>query len=651
MTMESNELRSESVSFQWDFYERAVNNYSIIMRILNCFADEDQLVTRVPAIFVQESLFDMCKILREESGIMREGFFSLDATLVDPEPKVIRELGKGNLSPSVVHNAAGYGVLYLYPLKKDVQSFGYVVLGKKLDVNLDKRVLRELEIVCDIYNKALLLHSDVLRPSRDTCAKTIYEKVLEEFPDAMLLTDGNGSICFANKRARKEFEGSRGLFIGENIDNVVSGISADSSQSGGSFCGEVNYRSGEHYKIFNVHSYPVGDTHDGAGWRGVIFRDVVEKKIREEEHLLKEKMESIGMLAGGIAHDFNNLLTGVLGYASLIKNLISSEEKLYRYAQAIENSAQRAAKLTQHLLNFSRRQRKKTGIVDLNGLLDDILFLISESFRDMEVEKTFCASLSPVKGDEAELQNVFLNLCVNAKDAMNGQGSLKVRTDRKRYAGMREYALVEIEDTGSGIDEHIKSRIFEPYFTTKENGTNIGMGLYLVDKVIRDHGGFIELESEKGKGTKFSLYIPLPMEITEDGPTDVKPDTSPGIRKKRILVVDDEAVVREFLAGVLKDEGVQVFEASDGDTAIRFFNDHHREIDVVILDMIMPGIKGDEVLRAIREIRNDARVIISSGYMSEDQRDRLKEYRVDVFLDKPFRDKDVIRSVISVLSK
>ena len=215
------------------------------------------------------------------------------------------------------------------------------------------------------------------------------------------------------------------------------------------------------------------------------------------------------MLAGGIGHDFNNILTGILGYASLLKKSLSDDTKLSHYAEAIEHSAQRASKQTQHLLNFSRRQKKSTGIVNINELLEDVLFLLEESFSEINIEKDLETSLPSIKGDEAGLQNVFLNLLINAKDAMNGKGLLRVSTKCDKHIEDKQFIIVEIEDTGSGIDEELKSKIFEPYFSTKDSGSNLGMGLYLIDRVIKDHGGFIEFESEKDKGTTFRLYIPV----------------------------------------------------------------------------------------------------------------------------------------------
>ncbi len=648
--MAKDDLKSKSLNFQWDHYERSVNNYSIIMRILNCLDDKDGPVKNVPRIFVEESLFDVCKIFKIENGIVREGFFSLDNTADNLNFEDIRQSNGGALSPSVLNNAYQYGVLYIYPLKDEMNIIGFLVLGKTPHTILDKTLLRELDIVCTIYNKTLLLSSSIHAVKEEGNVETLYQLVINEFPEAMFLVDKNGFICFANKRARHEFEGRKGFLTGERLDNLILGIDDDFYDKDGVYSGEVTYKSGDILIIYRMNCYPVVERQFMKSWKAVILTDVAEEKFKNEEQLLKEKMGSIGLLAGGIAHDFNNLLTGVLGYASLIKNFLPKEEKLYRYAEAIEHSAQRASKLTQHLLNFSRRQKRTTGAIDLNGLLEDVLFLLKESFRDVEIEKSFYEHLPPVKGDEAELQNVFLNLCINAKDAMNGEGLLKVRTERKQHIGGKEFALIEIEDNGQGIDESLKTKIFEPYFSTKENGKNLGMGLYIVSKVMREHGGFIELDSKPGKGTKFSLYMPLAIDESWKETANDGIKKNPFARKQRVLIVDDEDIIREFVRGILTDEGIHVLEANGGKEAIELFKEQHKKIDLVILDMIMPGIKGDEVLREMRYLRPDVKVIISSGFMSEEQRENLREYKVDGYLDKPYRDQDVIRTIFNILS-
>ena len=375
----------------------------------------------------------------------------------------------------------------------------------------------------------------------------------------------------------------------------------------------------------------------------------MDERLTEEENIHKSKMESIGKLAGGIAHDFNNLLTGVLGYASLMKKFLNDDKQLFRYAEVIEGSARRAAKLTQHLLNFSRRQKRSSGIVDVNVIVDDVLFLLKESFRDVEIEKQLDPLLPPIKGDEGELQHALLNLCVNAKDAMVNAGKLRVKTERKKHIGNKDFILIEIEDNGIGMDEDVRAKIFEPFFTTKDNGTKLGMGLYMVDKVVRNHGGFIELESGPGKGTRFSVYLPLDVGRAEV--PQAEPVMPQAAQKATVLVVDDEDIIRELLGGILTREGLTVLEASDGRKALDVLGHQPRPIDLVILDMVMPVLKGEAVLKRLKELEINVKVVVSSGFMNESQRDKLKNWGIDDFLDKPYREQDVLNVVRKILSR
>ncbi len=645
--MKKDDLHTESLNLQWNFYERAINNYSIIMRIMNSVED-DLLVSHIPKVFVEESFFDMCKIMIDDGGIIRQGSYSIDNTLSDLDFTAVSMLNGGASAPSIIDDVFGYGVLYVYPLKKDLRVIGYLTLGKRYYMDVEMRLLRELEIVCDIYNKSLLL-SDTGR-RKELHSKAALEMTLEEFPDAFLLIDKNGFICYANKKGKDEFETKKGLLIGERISSIIPGLGEDFGKKTGVLYDEVSYKYGDTYKILKVESFSVREDREKGHWRAAIFKDVVGKRISEEEYLLKQKMESIGMLAGGVAHDFNNMLTGILGYASLMKKFLVDNEKLRRYAESIEHSAQRASKLTQHLLNFSRRQKKSTGIVHVNSLFEDVLFLLKESFREITIEKVFDESLPPVKGDEAELQNVFLNLLINAKDAMDSKGLVRVTTSRKRIANEKDYIAIEIQDSGKGIDDELKGKIFEPYFSTKESGSNLGMGLYLVERVVKEHGGFIEVDSEKERGTKFSLYIPIPPAIIAKETRKEPLHSRDVLKGKSILIVDDEDMIRDLIRGALANSGMRIFEAADGTKAIELFKKHAPRIDIIILDVIMPGLKGDEVLVKLREIKNNMKVIISSGFMSEDQRTKLKAYSIDAFLDKPFNDKDMLDTISKVLS-
>jgi signal transduction histidine kinase/CheY-like chemotaxis protein len=640
--MKWKDLQTESVKLQWNFYERTINNYSIIMRIMSS-AEDDLLVSHVPRVFVEESFFDMCKIMIDDDGIIREGFYSIDETLSSLDYTSVATLNGNSTTASLIDDVFGYGILYIYPLRRELKTIGYLVLGKRYYMDVELRLLRELEIVCDIYNRSLLLGGGTDR-RKGFRPMVTFETVLEVFPDPLLLVDKKGYICYANRNAKAQFETRKGFLLGERADRAIPGLPEDLVKKNRPFRGEINYKSQNDYKMFRVESFAVNEEKGTGEWRAILFKDVAKMKVSEEEHLVKKRTESVGMLAGGIAHDFNNMLTGILGYAALMRKMLT-DPKLCRYAEAIEHSAQRASQLTRHLLNFSRRQKKSNGLVDINSLLDDVLFLLKESFFNIRIERDLDLGLPNIKGDEAELQNVFLNLFINAKDAMDGEGLLRVTTSR-RDGG---FVCIEIEDTGKGIDQAMQHKIFEPYFSTKEDLSNLGMGLYLVDKVVKEHGGFIEIASEKQKGTIFRLYMPVPSMRVSERRLKETPHASQNMDGRTILIVDDEHMVRELLKGVLAEAGATLLEAENGEDALQIYVQKQDEIDLVILDVIMPGMKGDEVLRRIRKARSNMKVIISSGFMSEEQRAKLKEYKVDGFLDKPFKDDDALAVVAEVL--
>lgn len=638
--MRSNNARTESMKVGWNFYLRAVDNYSIIMRIME-HEEKDLLIGEAPRIFVEESFFDMCTVIINDNGAVRQAFYAIDDTFGPVNSGDITNLKTWDGRSNVVEDYLNYGTIYIYMIQRSLETIGYIVLGKRCRIDLTPSQIRELEVIGDFYGMALMRGSPVARRSDDR----VYETVLESFPDPLILVDANGCIGYANRKAKRHFETSKGFFLNERADKAIPGLPEALIRDRKPFSGEINYRLDNHYRVYRVESFVVPEV-KGGGWLAIVFKDIVETKADEEEKFLRKRNESVGMLAGGIAHDFNNMLTGILGYAALMKKLIS-DVQLGRYAEAIEHSAQRASGLTKHLLNFSRRQKRSAGLMDINLLLDDVLFLVNKSFHSIEVVRDFEDMLPSVQGDEAELQNVFLNLFINARDAMDGKGTLRVTTSR--YDG--GYVRIQIEDTGKGIDDTLRHKIFEPYFSTKGDAVNLGMGLYLVDKVIKEHGGFIEIKSEPGKGACFELYLPVPSRQPV-APSKPQPELSErSIENKTILVVDDEHLIRELLKNYLAAQGAQLLEAENGEDALRIYGEHKDSIDLVVLDVIMPGMKGDEVLRRIRKDPVKMKVIISSGFMSEEQRKKLKELSVDGFLDKPFKDDGALSIIGEVLAK
>ena len=637
--------KNDLISFQWDFYERAVKNYSVIMRLLDSAEKTEDLFEGIPRLFVENTSFNTCKVLLRGGHSVKESFFTIDGSVIDLTIEQVMKMNAGALSPSLSHHMSGFGTLFVYPLKRNMTVFGFLVLGNTHPIELDSRAFRELEMLCDICNRSLLSSKTLSRPDGKEHTMTIDEPIINDFPHGFLLVDGNRRICYANPRAKQKFEGAKGLLVGEHIENIIGAIDNNLLSTGKPFEGEVNFRTQETLRLFRVECYPV--KRQEATYTGIILTSIADKRIHSQEEMQKHKMESVGMLAGGIAHDFNNLLTGILGYASLLKRALPEEGKLARYANVIEKSAQRAAKLTNHLLNFVRRGRMPLDGVNLNALLTDVLFLLKESMRDITVEKDLDERIPAIRGDESELQQVFLNLLVNARDAMQGEGVLTVTTRRQEQPG-GEFAVIQIKDTGSGIDEEVRRKMFEPFFSTKGEGDGLGIGLYIVERIVKSHSGIIEVESRKGEGTTFTISLPIRVALSEKHVIEEPQRETRALTKRKVLVVDDEAIVRELLRGVLVPKGFEVLEAPNGRTALELHEIHGDTIDVIILDMVMPGMKGDSVLSALEGGLGRTKVIISSGFMSEEQRERLKAFKIDAFLDKPYRDKEVLRVMASI---
>ncbi len=247
---------------------------------------------------------------------------------------------------------------------QDVDVFGYLLLGKKDAIQLDEHILRELELLCQVLNKSMLLNISIDRlkalddlrlrdlDSKLVLTNTLLNTVIDQSPDVLLLVDKSGRICFANKKARMQFDERKALLVGEKIDNLISGIDSDSFEKDLLLHGNIQYRIGDQFKLFELESYPIKDETGAVIFKSIVLKDVMDEKLIEEENIHKSNMESIGKLAGGIAHDFNNLLTGVLGYASLMKKHVTEDKQLLRYVEVIEGSARRAAKLTEHLAQF-----------------------------------------------------------------------------------------------------------------------------------------------------------------------------------------------------------------------------------------------------------------------------------------------------------
>jgi len=377
-----------------------------------------------------------------------------------------------------------------------------------------------------------------------------------------------------------------------------------------------------------------------------VVRDITGRKRAEDQLRQSQKMEAIGQLAGGVAHDFNNLLTCVMGNAQLLEMRLPEDSDNTPLVGDIINASTRAADLTDQLLSFSRKGRQQSINVDVHQIIAEVVRLLSHSIdRRIEISQGLEASRSIVRGDPTQLQNAILNLGVNARDAMPNGGKLTFATrnvtldDRSEVTESYEvaggtYLEIDVADTGVGMDAAIQKRIFEPFFTTKKHGRGTGLGLAGVYGCVHSHHGVVQVYSKVAKGSTFKILLPLSQDSVASPTPD--PPSRPVRGHGHILVVDDEEIIRNFASKALGELGYQVNTCWNGATGVKFFEAHHGEIDLVILDLIMPELGGEDAFARMREIDPDAHILISSGFSRHETTTSLLAAGAKGFLNKPF---------------
>ncbi len=392
--------------------------------------------------------------------------------------------------------------------------------------------------------------------------------------------------------------------------------------------------------------------------KGYLF-DETKRRQLETELVQAQKMESLGRLAGGIAHDFNNLLAIILGQAGLLRRNSSDGERVRKGAEAIEKASHRGADLVRQLLTFARKTDVSLGAVNLNDSLKELIAFIQVTFpKTIEIRPDLADNLPKVAGDATQLYQVLLNLCVNARDAMPKGGTLSLRTCVVPVSRLRKapqgtpsstYVCVDIGDTGMGMDPGTLERIYEPFFTTKEQGKGTGLGLSVAFGIVESHNGVIDVETAPDKGTTFHIYFPAStaVENVAEGETGETVASTGG--REQILIVEDEELLRDMIDLALQEKGYRRLIATDGQEALAVFAGNGDTIDLIVTDLGLPKLNGRQVVKELLEVDPGLRIVVMSGYLEPGVRSELLSLGVRAILQKPFVMDDLTRTVREVL--
>ena len=388
--------------------------------------------------------------------------------------------------------------------------------------------------------------------------------------------------------------------------------------------------------------------------------DITDRRLLEEQLRQAQKMEAVGQLAGGVAHDFNNILTTIIGRTYLLQSKLNDREDLLVHAEQVALAAERATALTQGLLSFSREQVMDLRRISLNEAVLKASDIFSRLVReDIEITMQLSEKDPVVFADESQLVQVLMNLVTNARDAITGTGKIRISTEPvilDRHLPMTiggsippgTFAALFVTDTGSGMDAETQTRIFEPFYTTKEVGKGTGLGLSVVYGIIQRHNGYMNVRSDTGNGSTFSVYLPS-LEERSDSRIDTEEIAFPK-GSGTILLAEDESSVRLMLKTILTESGYQVIEAVNGIDAVHKYSENRHSIDLVLLDVIMPRMNGRETRDEILKIRRDVKVLFMSGYSGDILGEEILRQEGVGFIHKPLNPREIIRQLQETLA-
>jgi PAS domain S-box-containing protein len=491
--------------------------------------------------------------------------------------------------------------------------------------------------------------------------------LLDKAQDAILVCDLNYQIIYWNKGAENIYGWSLEEVLGKRIVDVLPTSDGDQTElarlafeNSDEWNSEVRHitKSGESIDLVSRWTL-VRNPEDRPDYFLVTNTDVSELR-QSEAHLLRaQRMESIGTLAGGIAHDLNNILSPIVMAAEMLQ-MRDGDADSQRWLGMIRENAERGADLVKQVLTFARGMAGERVAIQVKHIVKDLIAVMKETLpKSIRVQQHLPPDLWTISGDPTQIHQVLINVCINARDAMPGGGTLTISASNieidDSYAKMNlecvpgPYVLITIDDTGTGIEAKVLKRIFDPFFTTKEIGKGTGLGLSTSLSIVKGHGGFLNVYSEAGRGSRFSIYLPAADSEAAAGTVPEKPDLPRG-DGETILVVDDEDSIREITKATLEKFGYRVLTATDGADGVGVFARHENEISVMLTDLSMPILDGPGLIRAVKRKAPALKIVVMSGLIDHEQTVDLGNLGVSATLAKPFTAENLLTLLASVLS-
>jgi len=493
---------------------------------------------------------------------------------------------------------------------------------------------------------------------------------VDQSPFSIVVTTPDGRVQYVNPK----FTQSTGYTLEEIFEKEIpvlrEGHANDESfrefektvAAGKKWSGELCTRCKDNRNLWEfVQVSPIRNHADEITHLLSMREDITERKKLEDQLRQAQKMESLGTLAGGIAHDFNNVLAIINGFTEIALSRGPSDEAQAKHLREIHNAAQRAIGLVRQILTFSRKTEATFKSVPLNQHIKDLGRMCAETFpRTVSFKIEVDETLPAIWADPNQLQQVIMNLCVNARDAMPGGGLIALSTARVEGASIvrlgadpaRSYVCIKVSDTGCGMPPHVRARIFEPFFTTKQNSGGTGLGLAVVYGIILNHRGILDVESAEGQGSVFHVYLPIEVPKLSGQNADLAPVPAGEFPHgtETVLVVEDEGSLRELLRTILEPRGFKVLTANDGARAVDILLSEPSTIHVVLLDLNLPQLNGIDVYKTLCRLRPEAKVIIISGNITPDTRREINSHGSPEFLPKPYQIEELGRRLRTVLA-